>query len=114
MSSEFEKIVLQKFDELNAKINKLDNKIDAVNESLSNRIDAVNENLNKKIDYVDTKQTEKTDSIMAKLDYTNNNVARILEEQIRMREEMHKYNEQNEKEHRLFEYEINNLKRYVV
>ena len=31
-----------------------------------------------------------------------------------MREEMQKYNEQNEKEHRLFEYEINNLKRLVV
>ena len=45
MSSKFEKIVLQKFEELNNK-----------------------------------------------LDYTNNNVAKILEEQIKMREEMKEYN----------------------
>ena len=103
MSSEFEKIVLQKFDEINGKLEHLDNKIDAVND-----------NLNKKIDYVDAKQTEKSDSIMSKLNYMSNNVAKILEEQIKMREEMKEYNQKNEKEHRMFEYEIANLKRYVV
>ena len=125
MSSEFEKIVLQKFDEINGKLEHLDNKIDAVEEnlnnkidsveeSLNNKIDAVNDNLNKKIDYVDAKQTEKSDSIMSKLNYMSNNVAKILEEQIKMREEMKEYNQKNEKEHRMFEYEIANLKRYVV
>ena len=75
MSSEFEKIVLQKFDEINGKLEHLDNKIDAVND-----------NLNKKIDYVDAKQTKRSDSIMDKLDYMSNNIAQILEEQIKMRE----------------------------
>ena len=69
MSSEFEKIVLQKFDEMNGKLENLDKKIETVNENLNNKIDAVNENLNKKIDYVDAKQTEKSDSIMSKLNY---------------------------------------------
>ena len=44
----------------------------------------------------------------------SNNIAQILEEQIKMRKEMKEYNEKNEKEHRMFEYEISNLKRYVV
>ena len=114
MSSEFEKIVLQKFDEINGKLEHLDNKIDAVEENLNNKIDAVDDNLNKKIDYVDAKQTERSDSIMSKLNYMSNNVAKILEEQIKMREEMKEYNQKNEKEHRMFEYEIANLKRYVV
>ena len=51
---------------------------------------------------------------MYKLDYMSNNIAQILEEQIKMRKEMKEYNEKNEKEHRMFEYEISNLKRYVV
>lgn len=125
MSKEFETIVLEKLDCLNQKIEKLDAKVDGVNDSLSKRIDeldkklnakidGVNDNLNKKIDYVDKKQTERSDSIMAKLEYTNNNIAKILEEQIKMKEEIKKYNTKNEKEHRLFEYEINNLKRHVV
>ena len=114
MSSEFEKIVLQKFDEMNGKLENLDKKIDTVNENLNKKIDAVNENLNKKIDYVDAKQTEKSDSIMSKLNYMSNNIAKILEEQVKMREEMKEYNQKNEKEHRMFEYEINNLKRFVV
>lgn len=103
MSSEFEKVVLQKFDEISGKLEHLDNKIDAVDN-----------NLNKKIDYVDAKQTKRSDSIMDKLDYMSNNIAQILEEQIKMRKEMKAYNEKNEKEHRMFEYEISNLKRYVV
>lgn len=107
MSSEFESKVLEKLE-------LLDKKIDRLDVSLNEKIDAVNESLNKKIDYVDNKQTERSDSLNAKIDYLTNNVAKILQEQIKMREEMQKYNEQNEKEHRLFEYEINNLKRYVV
>ena len=118
MSSEFESKVLEKLESLDIKIDRLDvslnNKIDAVNESLNKKIDAVNESLNKKIDYIDNKQTEKSESLSDKIDYLTNNVAIILQEQIKMREEMQKYNEQNEKEHRLFEYEINNLKRCVV
>ena len=129
MSSEFESKVLEKLETLDRKIDRLDvslnkkidgvyeslnNKIDAVNENLNNKIDAVNENLNKKIDYIDNKHTERSESLSDKIDYLTNNVAIILQEQIKMREEMQKYNEQNEKEHRLFEYEINNLKRLVV
>ena len=101
----------KKIDTVNENLNK---KIDAVNENLNKKIDAVNENLDKKINYVDEKQTGNFESLSAKLDYTNNNVALILQEQVKMREEMKKYNELNEKQHRLFEYEINNLKRYVV
>lgn len=107
MSKEFETIVLEKLDCLNQKIDDLDKKLNA-------KIDGVKDNLNKKIDYVDKKQTEKSDSIMTKLEYTNNNIAKILQEQIKMKEEIKKYNTKNEKEHRLFEYEINNLKRHVV
>ena len=121
MSSEFEKVVLQKFDEISGKLGNLDNKIDTVNDNLNakidevnEKIDAVNDNLNKKIDYVDAKQTKRSDSIMTKLDYMSNNIAQILEEQIKIHEEMKEYQEKNEKEHRMFEYEINNLKRYVV
>ena len=66
---------------------KIDNKIDAVEENLNNKIDAVDNNLNKKIDYVDAKQTKRSDSIMDKLDYMSNNIAQILEEQIKMRKE---------------------------
>ena len=118
MSSEFESKVLEKLESLDTKIDRLDStlneKIDRLDVSLNNKIDAVNENLNKKIDYVDNKQTKRGNSLSAKIDYLTNNVAIILQEQIKMREEMQKYNEQNEKAHRLFEYEINNLKRYIV
>ena len=48
MSSEFEKVVLQKFDEISGKLEHLDNKIDAVEENLNNKIDTVNNNLNEK------------------------------------------------------------------
>ncbi len=107
MMAELKNTMLEKFDEVN-------NKIDTVDENLNKKIDAVSENLDKKINYVDEKQTENFKSLSDKLDYTNNNVALILQEQVKMREEMKKYNELNEKQHRLFEYEINNLKRYVV
>lgn len=101
--AEFKSSMLEKFDEVNNKI-----------ESLNNKIDAVNDNLDKKINCVDERQTKNFESLSAKLDYTNNNVALILQEQIKMREDMKNYNEINEKQHRLFEYEINNLKRYIV
>lgn len=55
MSSEFEKVVLQKFDEISGKLEHLDNKIDAVNNNLNEKIGAVEENLNKKIGAVEEK-----------------------------------------------------------
>lgn len=77
MSNEFESKVLEKLELLNKKIDRLDEKIDGANE-----------NFNRKIDYVDNKQTEKTDSLNAKIDYLTNNVAKILQEQIKLREEI--------------------------
>ena len=118
MSKEFEKIVLQKFDELDKKIDekvgaldkKIDEKVGALDKKIDEKVGVLDKKIDKKVGTLD----EKIVNLSTKLDYTNNNVAKILEEQIKMREEMKKYNEQNEKEHRLFEYEINNLKRYVV
>ena len=55
MSSEFEKVVLQKFDEISGKLEHLDNKIDAVEENLNNKMNqliAVAEN------YPDLKASE--------------------------------------------------------
>ena len=127
--TEFKNTMLEKFDEVNKKIdtvndnlnkkiddvnNNLNKKIDDVNNNLNKKIDDVNDNLNKKIDYVDKKQTNNFKSLSEKLDYANNNVALILQEQIKMREEMKQYNEINEKQHRIFEYEIKNLKTYVL
>ena len=100
MISEFESKVLEKLETLDIKIDRLDS-------TLNEKIDRLDVSLNKKIDGV-------YESLSDKIDYLTNNVAIILQEQIKMREEMQKYNEQNEKEHRLFEYEINNLKRLVV
>ncbi len=107
MSAEFEYKVLEKLESL-------ERKIDTVNNNLNKKIDEVNDNLNKKIDYVDKKLTKKIDDLSIKLEYTNNNVAKILQEKIKMREEIAKDRKQNNKEHKLYEYEINNLKKYVV
>lgn len=109
--TELKDTMLNKFDEVNENLN---NKIDAVDESLNKKIDSVDESLNKKIDYIDKKQNKRADSLSSRLDYMNNNIARILQEQIKMRQEIKKYNENNERQHRMFEYEINNLKTYVI
>ena len=91
---------------MDAKFNGLNAKFEGLNDKF--------EGLNKKIDFVDQKLTKRIDSVSIKLDYTNNNVAKILQEQIKTREEISKDKKKNNKEHKLYEYEINNLKKYVI
>ena len=103
MSSEFESKVLEKLESFDKKFDVIDQKFEAIDKrfdemdakfnGLNAKFEGLNdkfEGLNKKIDFVDQKLTKRIDSVSTKLDYTNNNVAKILQEQIKTREEISK------------------------
>lgn len=120
MSSEFESKVLEKLESFDRKFDAIDKKFETIDkkfEAIDKRFDTMDakfDGLNRKIDFVDQKLTKRIDNVSTKLDYTNNNVAKILQEQIKTREEISKDKKKNNKKHKLYEYEINNLKKYVI
>ena len=112
---------------LDAKIDKVEKslnaKIDKVEKRLDAKIDNVEKCLNAKVDNVKTELNEKFDSVNGRLDRLENkvdimanvNVAKILEQQTQMRQELNnkidQYMLQNNLEHKKFDYQIEKKKK---
>ena len=111
MSSEFERIVIEKLDTMQKDIGTLQTKIEVIQKDFNEKNSILQNYIN---------ILQKDSDIMK-----NVNIPKILEQQIKNNEEQNnnfrkilnmkeKYEKINEKEHKLLKYEINNLKTYVI
>lgn len=78
--SDFEKLVLEKLDHLDERIDSLDHKIDNVEASLTQRIDTVEASLTQRIDTVEAAMAQRMDVLDHKVDMVEESLRHELRE----------------------------------